>query len=94
MPDINVRVTLQLTSWHEWQPFGLAESPDAPQFGITVHFCPAGSDTEQLLVLETKSSLALDLSTNTKAVLLEAYELATIAATARLNEMPYQLPIF
>jgi len=94
MPDFNVRVTANLTSWHEWQPFGLAPADLGASFGISITYSPADAAADQQLALETCDSRSELLSPRIRELLQELHEAVVALASLRLNEMPYQLPIF
>ncbi|MGV0986819.1 MAG: hypothetical protein ACOYB2_19920 [Limnohabitans sp.] len=94
MPDFNVKVTASLTSWHEWQPFGLAPNEIPAAFGISITYSPADGAGDQQIALETCSIDSLLLSPRVRELLAEISEAVTGLSSLRLNELPYQLPIF
>ncbi len=93
MLDLSVKVTVNITSWHDWEPFGLAPFEQPPSFGIAVHYVPADGSPEQQLALQTSSIDSCLLSMEIRACLALVHEAAIAQAGARLNELPYQLPL-
>lgn len=94
MPDTSVKVVVTLTSWHEWQPFGLSDAAYPAAFGISVIYSPSDGSGDQQLALDTMSIDSMHLSAEIRSH-LDAIHQATVAdATTRMNSLPYQLPIF
>ena len=91
MPEYNVRIQVTLTGWHDWEPFGLSIDPlEHPQFGISVYAGDGAVDAQQL-VLETCSIVSQSFASDLQSAMATVYEAARLIATARLNELPYQL---
>lgn len=90
MTDKNLRLRITITSWHDWQPFGLSEQGSSPSFGIELLYQPAPDYNEITLALETCSIDSEILALNLRSALFQVHEAAAALGSIRMNELPYQ----